>query len=274
MSGLGRRFDPAELRPDGGAGPSTPSWPRRWSPPASSRPCARATVASPTVGFEDRVMAAIAAEPAPRLLVRPGRAVRGGLRAARSSRPSATPGGVATGGGRPLAVRAQAFAFVLLVVLATGSLVGRRAVGAASLSDAGRARAQGLAPTRDRPAEPSPTQRPSHRGQPVPASRPAGARRQRRAGDRRADRDTQEPGDTAEPTETRVGRDADGEDRRSRRGRRGATETPEPDETDEPDETTTTAAARGPMTAAERRRRIRRTTAATEDRRPLREALG
>ena len=70
-------------------------------------------------------MAAIAAEPAPRLVVKPATAVRGGrlgafLVAVRES------WAVAFSGGRPMAVRAQALAFVLLVVLAAGALAGSR----------------------------------------------------------------------------------------------------------------------------------------------------
>ncbi len=143
MSGPGRRFDPAEIDSDAGSGPSEAEFAQAMVAARELELLMARDTAGPTVGFEDRVMATIATEPAPRLLVRPGRTVRGGLPVAFlvSVRDAWR---VATVGGRPLAIRAQAMAFVLLVILAAGSLSAVLVVGAASV----------LAP------EPSPTSTP------------------------------------------------------------------------------------------------------------------
>jgi hypothetical protein len=131
MSGPGRRFDPAELRTSGAPGDTQPTD----SELARALGIARDLEAlaaddgiRPTDGFEDRVMAAIAAEPAPKLVVRPGSRRGGPLAGFAVAFRDAW--GVATGGGRPLAVRAQALAFVLLVVLGIGALT---AVGAVTV---------------------------------------------------------------------------------------------------------------------------------------------
>ncbi len=120
-------------------------------------------VIRPTEGFEDRVMAAIATEPAPRLMVRPGSSVRGG-------RPAAfllairDAWGVATHGGRPIGVRAQALAFVLLVVVAAGTLTGAAAIGVGGLLRS----PQSPAPS----SEPSPSNAPSPSGTPDASETP------------------------------------------------------------------------------------------------------
>ena len=139
MSGMGRRFDPAEIRPDAGPGPSDAELAEAMLAARELEALGARDAVGPTVGFEDRVMAAIATEPAPRVLVRPGRNVRYGLLGgfAISVRDAWR---VATGGGRPAVIRAQAMAFVLLVVLATGSLSVFAAVGASSLLGPGRRR--------------------------------------------------------------------------------------------------------------------------------------
>src|SRR4051794_12110120 len=122
MTGPMRRFDPAELREPGEPAPSQTEQANLLIAGRELEAATRATEAiRPTEGFEDRVMAAIALEPAPRVVIRPGSAVRGG-------RPAAfllairDAWGIATTGGRPLAVRGQAFAFLLLVVIAAGTL--------------------------------------------------------------------------------------------------------------------------------------------------------
>jgi uncharacterized membrane protein YgcG len=78
--------------------------------------------AAPSADFEDRVMAAIAAEPAPRAVMAGGfiATVRNAWRLAWS-------------GGRPMAVRAQAFALLLIVAVAFGSVGSLAVVGAARL---------------------------------------------------------------------------------------------------------------------------------------------
>jgi uncharacterized membrane protein YgcG len=122
----GRRFDPAELLVPGEPEPTPAEQADALATARDLEALAVDTGIRPTDGFEDRVMAAIAAEPAPRLVVAPA-TVRGGavgafLVTVRRS------WAIAMGGGRPIAVRAQALAFVLLVVLAAGALTGVTAV--------------------------------------------------------------------------------------------------------------------------------------------------
>ena len=132
MIGGGGRFDPSELR-DLDAEPAEPratdaeladalAIARELDALAAGEPV------RPSDGFDDRVMAAIALEPAPRLVVRRASAGRGGPIGAFL----VTFGDawrVATTGGRPAAIRAQALAFVLLVLLAGAALTTVGAVG-------------------------------------------------------------------------------------------------------------------------------------------------
>ena len=132
MTGPVRRFDPSELRVAGEPDLSTAEQADALLAARELESVASAAVVRPSDGFEDRVMAAVAAEPAPRLVVRPRSAVRGGiigsfLATVRDS------WGVATTGGRPAAVRAQAFAFVLLVAVATTAVAGVGAAGVGAL---------------------------------------------------------------------------------------------------------------------------------------------
>ena len=132
MSGLGRRFDPGELG-DAGNGPLRDAEAAGLLAAARDlEEFARAESAMPTVGFEDRVMAAVAREPAP-VLVANGGFLPGLITAVRDA------WRIIWSGGRPLAVRAQALALVLLVAIAAGSVGTLGAVGAArffSSSDA------------------------------------------------------------------------------------------------------------------------------------------
>ena len=110
---------------------------------------AESTPAAPSSGFEDRVMAAIATEPLPRPTTRHGLLAM--LRDAWAG---------AFGPGRPLAVRAQAFALLLVVAVAVGSLGSLAAVGAARL----------LSPDQLPPiATPSPTPSPIPTPSPSPS---------------------------------------------------------------------------------------------------------
>ena len=133
MTGPIRRFDPSEVRPDSGPGPTDAELAEAMVAARELETLIARDAVGPTVGFEDRVMAAIATEPAPRLFGRPATSVRGGRPVAflLSIRDAWR---VATEGGRPMALRAQAMAFVLLVILATGSL-SILAVGASGLLD-------------------------------------------------------------------------------------------------------------------------------------------
>ena len=108
-------------------------------------------MAAPTIGFEDRVMAAIALEPMPR----PTRG-RGFLTTIRES------WAVAFGAGRPLAMRAQALALLLMVALAVGSVGSVAVVGASRL----------LGPVITPPTTPSPAPSPLPSPSAVPSPSP------------------------------------------------------------------------------------------------------
>ena len=143
MSGpLPGRFSPDELS---GLEDRTPTPGELADAVAAARELERLAIDAPIVGaaFTDRVMAAIAREPAHRpaaaFLVALGHGrIAAALSALRDS------WGVATGSGRPFALRAQAFALVLSVALLIAALSGTVAVGALAL----------LAPPS--PAEPTP----------------------------------------------------------------------------------------------------------------------
>ena len=106
-------------------------------------------MAAPTVGFEDRVMAAIADEPMPR----PARGL-GFLATVREA------WAVAFGPGRPLAMRAQALALLLVLAVAVGSVGSLAVVGASRL----------LGPAVPPPTTPSPAPSPSPLPSPVTPS--------------------------------------------------------------------------------------------------------
>ncbi|HEX8939646.1 MAG TPA: hypothetical protein VF763_05745 [Candidatus Limnocylindrales bacterium] len=114
----------------------------------------------PSAGFVDRISAAIAAEPRPSPAAAVGRAVRrrsvGGVLAALGDAWR-----VAWSGGRPLAMRGQAFALVLVVVLALGSIGGVAAVGGLSLLGGPAATVSPAAASPSATASPSPSPTPS-----------------------------------------------------------------------------------------------------------------
>jgi len=221
MSGSGQRFDPSELRIPGEPELSVAE---RADALLAARDLESLSVegVGPTEGFEDRVMAAIATQAAPRLVVRPSAAVRGGragafLVAVRDS------WGVATSGGRPVAVRAQAMAFVLLVVLATGTLASAGAIGVGGL----------LNP--DRGSTPSVTPDATH-GPTQPSTKPADGE-SAEPSETPGTNETAEPSETPEATDTgEPGKTPETETARPRETPR-ATEKPEPTETPEPAET-------------------------------------
>src|SRR5687768_14915123 len=125
MSDLGRRFDPAELD-DEGRRPTDADSAGLLATARDLEAFARAETTMPTTDFEDRVMAAIAKEPPPRPRAT-GRGLIGLLVAVRDA------WRIAWSGGRPLAVRAQAFALLLVAALAVGSVGSLATVGVARL---------------------------------------------------------------------------------------------------------------------------------------------
>ena len=165
MTGPYRPFDPAELRVPDEADPSPAESADALSMARELEALAVSAGIRPTDGFEDRVMAAIAAEPVPRVVVRPGSAVRGGVLGA-FALAFRDAWSVASTGGRPFAVRAQALALVLVVLLAAGSLAAAGAVTVGGLLG--------------RQSSPSPTVQPEPTAVPTPT-------------------ETAEPSGTAEP---------------------------------------------------------------------------
>jgi hypothetical protein len=194
---------------------------------------------SPSEAFEDRVMAAIAAEPAPR----PVAAVIG---AARRRRPASVLAAlrdlwrVAWSGGRPLAVRAPAMALVLVLLVGSvglGSLGAAAALGLldqrtpeAAVSPApSPAPSSGptLGPTEAPSASPSPSPSPEPSESAEPAESP-GASEPPEPSD--PDEAAEAPGSTQEPAGTEAARTPRPTDRPDPE----PTKTPGPDETEGP----------------------------------------
>jgi hypothetical protein len=229
MTGPGRRFDPSELHDADGDGShlTDAESAAMLSTARDLEAFARAESTGPTSGFEDRVMTAIAAEPPPRAVATGGWlagfavVVRDAWRITWS------------GGGRPLAVRAQAFALVLLVVIAFGSLGTAAAVGVSRLLAGDPSTPPPTAPSVEpsiappTPSLPAPSTAPSPSTSPSTSPSPSA---------------TDEPGGSSEPTASPDGTDDSGGTPRptaSPRPTTDPTDTPEPtddddDETPEP----------------------------------------
>lgn len=236
MSGPQRRFDPAELHMSGEPEPSTAELADALAAARELESLGTETGIRPSDGFEDRVMAAIAAEPAPRLVAAPVSTVRGGrvgafLVTVRES------WGVAFSGGRPMAVRAHALAFVLLVVLAAGALAGASVVTVGALMGPNGATVRPndstnpTSPTDDVSPTPTESAEPPESSEPSESAEPG-------------ETESAEPGETAEPTETAEPAKTakPGETPRPTRTPRPTEtndghDTPEPQETPEPAET-------------------------------------
>lgn len=125
MSDFGRRFDPSELRDGDLATNGEVAAAELLVVARELEALARSESAAPSVDFEERVMAVIATEPPPRPVATGG--VLGLVGMVRDAwRLTWT-------GGRPLAVRAQALALVLLAAVAVGSLGSLAAVGVGAL---------------------------------------------------------------------------------------------------------------------------------------------
>ena len=202
MTGPGRRFDPAELRTTGAAADAQPSDAELADALGVARELealASAEAIGPTDGFEDRVMLAIAREPAPRLVIGAASGRRGGrIGAFVASIGSAW--GVATSGGRPIAVRAQALAFVLLVAVTAGLLTTAGAMTVGGLLQRGPSPSPTVLPT------PSNVPTPSVPPRPTPSSTPTAptptATPTDDAGETAEPGDSPRPGRTTRPTET------------------------------------------------------------------------
>lgn len=164
----------------------------------------------PSDGFTDRVLAAIAGEPLPRPMAVAGVAAREGRLGAMIGALRDT-WQIAWSGGRPMAARAQAMAFVLLLVLAVGSVGALTTVGAINVLFS-TSSTPSVQPAPSQPAvanpSPSPIEVPSPEPSPVVTPSP-----------------TSEPTKTARPAPTPTHTDGPGH-----------TETPGPNETNEPNE--------------------------------------
>jgi hypothetical protein len=154
MSDFGRRFDPSELQDGDDAAADASAADILVARDLEA--FARSESVTPSVDFEDRVMAAVALEPPPRTVG--GGGIAGLVAAVRDA------WRLTWSGGRPFAVRAQALALVLLAAVAVGSL------GAVAVVGVGRI----LAPN-EPPVAPAPLQtpRPSMRPSPSPAVSPS-----------------------------------------------------------------------------------------------------
>ena len=227
MTGPNRRFTPGELSGADEPGPSEAELAEALAAARMLEGYAARDHVGPTDGFEDRVMAAIAAEPAPRVVVRPGHAVRGGrpaafLAAVRDA------WAIATRGGRPAAVRAQALAFLVVVGLAVGSLGTVTAVGVGSLLQS-RPTPPSVQPAVTQTPSPSPSPSPSATPSTSPSVSPSPS--------------SIEPGgtpdatDTVEPTETPNGTESPDDHGGSATETPDSTNTPEAQDTAKPGET-------------------------------------
>ncbi|MEO8570570.1 MAG: hypothetical protein ABI553_02625 [Chloroflexota bacterium] len=210
MSGGAPRFDPSEI--DSG-NPGDRSIVERADLLAAARELealAGIDGIRPTEGFDDRVMRAIAAQPAPRAMA------GAGARPAWFGVPLALRNAWAVAGtsGRPLAVRAQALAFVLLVCLVAGSLV--TAAGALTVGGLLGQHPDATPSTAPAPTAPASTPTPSPSQTPEPTPTP-GIEESPSPGT------TTDPGETTRPTATPTGAQTP-----------RPTETPEPTDTPQP----------------------------------------
>jgi hypothetical protein len=172
VSGEPRRFDPSEIRTPGEPESSAVEM-------ASALAAARELEAleasdgiRPTEDFADRVMRAVATRPTPSVVTRPASGVRGGLAAALllAVRDAWS---VATTAGRPMAMRAQALAFVVLVVVAVGSFATVGAITVGGLLTQTSGRPPSFEPTPVAPV-PTDTALPSPTGEPSGSTQPSG----------------------------------------------------------------------------------------------------
>ena len=177
MSEFGRRFDPTELEDADGGATTDPAAAELLAMARDLEAFARSESVVPSVEFEERVMAAIALEPPPRAVSTGG--IAGLVTVVRDA------WRMTWSGGRPLAVRAQALAIVLLAAVAFGS------VGSVALVGAGRLLSQNPAPVVTPSPSPTPSPTPIPSMSPPPSPTPSAS-----------PSPTSEPTETPEPTET------------------------------------------------------------------------
>lgn len=213
-------FHPSELSDADGVGPTTTELGDALAVARDLESNLAAGDVHPSATFVDRVMGAVALEPLPQPAIAAGTALRGGRLGAMAAA-LADSWRVAFSGGRPFAVRAQAAAFVLVVVLAMGSLGGIAAVGAVRLLQPAPSQVASPRPsvpvvTSTQPDQ-NPSIEPSDRVGPTATPKPT---------DSDDPEASEDPGETPEATET----DKSG-------GGGGGTQTPRPNRTQRPTET-------------------------------------
>ncbi len=227
MSGIDRRFRPDELTPDEGAA-DVPTTAEVADALAMGRELERFAVAEdvrPSPGFADRVMGAIADEPLPAPVVAAGAAARG----ARLGAMLAAFGDlwrVAWTGGRPLAVRAQALAIVLVILVVAGSVTSLAAVGALNVLTPNRSPDLTPAVSPSPSVAPTPTLSPSPSPSPTESAEPS---------DSAGPSESTESSGSAEPSETPEA--TSGGTGATPRPTPEPTATPKPTETPEPSQT-------------------------------------
>jgi hypothetical protein len=224
MSGLDRRFDPAELRDPEGTPIDDAEAAAILAMARDLEAFAGTQVGAPSADFEDRVMAAVALEAPPRP-VAAGGFLAGLLLMVRDA------WRITWSGDRPMAVRAQALGLVLLVLLAVGSTGTLAAVGVSRLLDGDRATGPTLEPSPVTPtpsllptsgpsASPTPTLTPGP--SPTPSSEPS---------------DTPEPSETSEATDDHGGSGGTEQPAASAKPTTKPTKTPRPSETPDAEDT-------------------------------------
>jgi hypothetical protein len=179
-----RPFHPSELSGADGGEPTSAELGEALATARAIETQLAAADVHPSTAFADRVMGAIAAEPQPQPAVAAGLALRRG-RIGTLVAALADSWRVAFSGGRPLAVRAQAAAFVLVAILAAGSLGGIGLVGALDILAPNRSPSP--PPSQVALPTPSPTLGPSETSQPTDTTEPT---------------ETPEASETPEPSET------------------------------------------------------------------------
>ena len=180
----------------------------------------------PSVAFVESVMGAVAVEPLPQPAIAAGIAARRGHFGAMLAA-LADSWRVATSRDRPFAVRAQALAFVMVAVLAVGSVGGAAAVGAWQLL--GPHPAPTIAPTPDQ--GPSPTLPPVPTTSPEPSPTPEPSESAEPS-------DSPEPSETAEPSSTDDhGGSPDSTEKPSKTASPTRRPSPTPSDTPEPSDT-------------------------------------
>ena len=132
---MNRPFHPSELSDVDGSGPTTAELAEALAVARDLESNLAADDIHPSAAFVDRVMGAVVLEPLPQPAIAAGTALRGGRLGAMAAALGDS-WRVAFSGGRPFAVRAQAAAFVLVIVVAMGSLGGITAIGAVRFLEA------------------------------------------------------------------------------------------------------------------------------------------